>query len=89
MALVYMDDWDGSSDIDPRLRLADIVADIQKKEKTITELVYLYGFYGCLTIDSRLSAATFKCEKILGDIADWRKTVDRDPTKSGKRFRQS
>jgi len=79
----YMDDWDGAGDIDPRPRLANIVVEVLANEKTIKELIELYDFYGCLAIDPRLSAAPSKCQKILGDIAGWRKTVDRDPTKVG------
>lgn len=79
----YMDDWNGSQDIDPRPRLASIVSRVHVNEKIIKEVTELYKFYGCLSVDGNLPKAPKDCQTVLQQIYDWRKQVDRDPTKPG------
>jgi hypothetical protein len=79
----YIDSWDGSSDITPGTRLANIAEKVLAAEKLLNNVQTLYDFYGCLAAEPKLATAQGQYTKILSDIDAWRKAVDEDPTKPG------
>ena len=79
----YTDSWDGSSDINPGTRLANIAEKVLAAEKLLNSVQTMYDFYGCLAAEPKLKTAQGQYTQILSDIDAWRKAVDEDPTKPG------
>jgi hypothetical protein len=79
----YADSWDGSSDINPGTRLANVVQKVLAAEILLNSVQTMYDFYGCLAAEPKFKTAQGQYTKILSDIDAWRKTVDKDPTKPG------
>lgn len=79
----YRQQWDGDNDIDPKAGLSSVVVQVQSNIQIIEGTKQLYGFYGCLSVDHRLTTADAGLHTILSYILDWRKTVSKAPTTPG------